>query len=107
MPARIRVDRARVEGARFTPAITVDPRAELNPLLVLAAQRLAAKLWPRVILPRIVASKASRMAEARGRQLQRLVRRLLHHHGRNSDPKGGQPGCRAKVARIYEPQSTV
>ena len=37
------------------------------------AQRMAAKLRPRVMLPRCVSSTAARTAEARGRQLQRLV----------------------------------
>ncbi len=45
-----------------------DPRFEH-----LAAQRTAAKLRPRVILPRYVSISAARTAEARGRQLQRLV----------------------------------
>ena len=40
-----------------------------------AAQRMAAKLRPRVMLPRRVSSTATRAAEARGRQLQRLVGR--------------------------------
>src|SRR5262245_20469971 len=40
-----------------------------------AAQRMAAKLRPRVILPWCASSMAARTAEVRGRQLQRLVRR--------------------------------
>ena len=36
---------------------------------------MAAKLRPRVMLPRRVKSRAARIAEARGRQLQRLVGR--------------------------------
>ena len=40
-----------------------------------AVQRMAAKLRPRVMLPRYVSSSAAHMAEARGRQLQRLVGR--------------------------------
>jgi hypothetical protein len=42
---------------------------------VTAAQRVAAKLRPRVILPRCMSSMAARAAETRGRQLQRLVGR--------------------------------
>ena len=40
-----------------------------------AVQRTAAKLRPRVILPRSASSMTARAAEARGRQLQRLVGR--------------------------------
>jgi hypothetical protein len=40
-----------------------------------AAQRMAAKLRPRASLPRLVWITDTRIAEARGRQLQRLVRR--------------------------------
>ena len=39
---------------------------------------MAAKLRPRVILPRPDSSAAARTAKARGRQLQRLVSRRLH-----------------------------
>jgi len=45
-----------------------------------AAQRMAAKLRPRVMLPRRVSSTATRAAEARGRQLQRLVGRLTRQY---------------------------
>jgi hypothetical protein len=49
--------------------------ATRNLLLVRAVQRMAAKLRPRMMLPRCVSSEAARAAEARGRQLQRLVSR--------------------------------
>jgi len=38
-----------------------------------SAQRMAAKLRPREILPRCVPIETARAAEARGRQLQRLL----------------------------------
>jgi len=52
----------------------------------MSAERMAAKLRPRVILPRRISSTSTRAAESRGRQLQRLVGRrlarataLMHH----------------------------
>jgi hypothetical protein len=48
-----------------------DEEGNLAPLV--ATQRMAAKLRPRAMLPRLVTSTANRTAEARGRQLQRLV----------------------------------
>ena len=51
------------------------PRARFLPIY--AAQPMAAKLRPRVMLPRRVRAEVIRVADARGRQLQRRVRRQL------------------------------
>ena len=54
-----------------------------------AAQRLAAKLRPRVMLLRPIWPQASRAAEARGWQLQWLVGQRASHAGNPSAPRIG------------------
>src|SRR3972149_6522511 len=58
---------------------------------------MAAKLRPRVMLPRSVLSKTARGAEARGRQLQRLVGRLARYHSRRLRRHGGPSAYRIPV----------
>jgi len=59
---------------------------------------MAAKLRPRVTLPRCVSSTVIHPAEARGRQLQRLVMRQAHALG-----KFAQPGERNPAEPAEEP----
>jgi hypothetical protein len=54
---------------------SADPTSTPRRLGSEAAQRMAAKLRPRVMLVGLVLSTSTRAAEARGRQLQRLVGR--------------------------------
>jgi hypothetical protein len=62
------------DGTDLAGDLEPDPAAEAPATVIahgdrLAAQRMAAKLRPRAILPRLVSSTAARSAEARGRRV--------------------------------------
>ena len=63
-----------------------------------AAQRMAAKLRPRVIVPRAASSNAARAAGARGRQLQPLVGWRVDYSRTSSATAGVEDSLRTKEA---------
>ena len=72
-PKSLEIQAAAKSTSPDTSIVTArfDMRSEAKP----AAQRMAAQLRPRVMLPRCVPTTVTRKAEARGRQVQRRVGR--------------------------------